>query len=142
FHLIQFPEKGRVLIADRNFKIGEIVFEEKALIIWDSDITLTSNPYKMFLELKIDERDQILNEFYYPGDNAEALNKAEKFIDDLIENKTLELPQSQNENKNMLIKFECIMQINGHTITDERNGLFRTGSKLTHSCTPNISYEL
>ncbi|CAF4529120.1 unnamed protein product, partial [Didymodactylos carnosus] len=106
FHLIQFPEKGRVLIADRNFKIGEIVFEEKALIIWDSDITLTSNPYKMFLELKIDERDQILNEFYYPGDNAEALNKAEKFIDDLIENKTLELPQSQNENKNMLIKFE------------------------------------
>lgn len=148
------PELGRAVVATRDFsEVGEVIFREQPLLVWDSHVNYFSNFLDRFLDSPQEVRTLVLDMHTPPVDS--------RFMKSLTETAVALSVQSTRyltlgvENITKLIG---VCNINTHEyygrppedfydIVSEsrrsgsgRTALFAYGSKVAHSCCPNTSY--
>ncbi|CAF1214595.1 unnamed protein product, partial [Didymodactylos carnosus] len=124
----------RIIVADKDFVIHEVIFYEKPLIKLER--RGWARAIETFLNIDDNTREKVLNTFYCPNDILEAKNDAMKIFYNLLDNESIKL---NDQNTKEVISFISICNVNTHTINDYFDGLYEISSKFTHSCAPNIA---
>lgn len=147
---------GRVLIATKNYNIGDIVLKEKPLVVYKS---LRELFYKVTNELSSKDKD-LLYDMHHRDfqDNPPMFEECKNLMNEslnVIDNDLLNnFLNTSGISMNDIHKILHISNFNSHkfigsdsgyresTIDDEpnRTALFYLGSKVAHSCEPNCIY--
>jgi hypothetical protein len=137
---------GRVVVASKDFEPGDLIFEEQPLIEWRS--------YEEYLLKFLTSSDSIqgqILDMYHPPLETEipsfsalrvlssALSR-KKQLAELSENKIYKLLLTSAINAHAYFGFRPAMQEvpNAKAGTTPSSALFFLGSKLAHSCNPNV----
>lgn len=140
------PGLGRVAIASRNFSVGELVLEEAPLMTWSvgqTDLDYHSNFLRAYTEASQADRAAVL-EMAHP--ELESTSKRMEALRLVAASIGLQFMLETN----LALKLLAIRETNAHEYygAAEHNffdlapqvALFRLGSKVAHSCLPNVMY--
>lgn len=147
---------GRILIAMKDFSIGEIVFSEFPILTWNKKSKLEL--LTKFSQLGEEEKNTVLDFYHVKSENEASyqscisrLNSHRIFINRSdMQSNILRL----NITAETAVKILCITDFNSHSFRGNEaysevvNGdpdsaysaLFPLGSKVSHSCQPNCCY--
>lgn len=140
------PGMGRVAIASRDFSVGELVLEEAPLMTWSvgkTDSDYHSNFLRAYTKASQAERSAVLEmahpELESTSKRMEALRLVAASIGSQFKLET-----------SIALKLLAIRETNAHEYYGAvehdffdpapRVALFRLGSKVAHSCLPNLMY--
>lgn len=131
----QRPGLGRVLVASKDFRPGEIVLQEQPLLVWEKqegDIPFTL--IQAFDSASLDVKRKIID-LYAPSPADFPNHSTVEMI-----KKALKEAQVKPEREQAILHLLLVCQCNVHSFLETNNAFFELGSKASHSCFPNVSY--
>jgi hypothetical protein len=150
------PGMGRVLVAKEDFGVGELVLRETPLLVWEglSDGSAESSLsfLSAFGRAAADKQAAVLDMFHPPLDGDSARTSARRDDAALLARRAgMDAPRVH--------KLLLIVDSNAHQFLDandssqeqtaleqaaqvQHTALFERGSKISHSCRPNLEYNL
>lgn len=149
---------GRVLLATRDFQVGQIVMTEPPLLVWESDGTHSGEDILDFLDAydsASEETQRAVLDCYHPDLNATSglVAKYGAWSRSTVLAARLDNMPADLIHKLLMIKVtnahsysgavssysEQVMQFPGGN-PSARVALFNMGSKVNHACVPNTQY--
>lgn len=141
--LEQVEGMGRVVVATRDFAVGDTVMEEDPLLTWRGDLHAYIEAYTRASK---QVQDQVLDLYHPPlGDGC-------VFVAEFRQDARM-VAQRISLTSDSVLKLCAIMKANAHTFIGEEvqykespisekkgSALFSLASKVAHSCLPNVSY--
>ncbi len=130
------PHLGRVLVANTAFELGEEVLREAPLVSWPAGDW--SAYIDALCEIDDDSRAAVKDMFHPRLDNPnyavqDLRTKAEELLSSGSRPSFCDL--------DFVHRALMVAKLNAHSFqSGERLALFKTGSKVAHSCAPNCSY--
>ena len=149
---------GRTLKAARSFNVGDIVLEEKPLLIYPSKDLLQM--LALFSQLENDEKEKLLDFHSYTDCEQARFGEFRRELEHLSQLLATERYQivlkSINLSEAIAFRLMSISHINSHSFagvqlplkerfsvladSTEYSAFFAYGSKAAHSCAPNCNY--
>ena len=160
-------DHGRVVVAARNFALGEVVISEKPTLVWsttDTGLGVARNYLRAFSAASPEAQEAVLDMFHPPvnSDHARSVLRSLGVIrktNDASYSEETFLARQAGLDPSSIYKLLLIMVTNAHeyrgfdndeTYTEymegdsetqpEHGALFSYGSKVSHSCSPNVLY--
>lgn len=149
---------GRTLQATKSFTVGDIVLEEKPLLVYPSDDL--KQMLILFAQLADEDKETLLDFQSYTDCEQARFGEFKRELDHLNQLLATESYQralkSVNLNESIAFRLLSISHINSHSFTGvqlplkesfspiadspEYSAFFTYGSKAAHSCAPNCNY--
>lgn len=127
---------GRVMVANTSFELGEVVLCEAPLLTW---LAGDWNAYiDALCEIDESSREHVEDMFHPPLDSP-------NYAVQELRGKAEELLAGSNRpafcDLDFVHRALVIAKLNAHSFeSGSRLALFKLGSKVAHSCAPNVSY--
>lgn len=145
------PGRGRVLVAARSFKAGEIVLREPPTLFWDAGnvgdlisgfLALTPDEQKEILEMASPDIESDLDQVTEAGarEEARATRLARQAARHTL---AVELAKEYEGSPRLLELIESLLTLgdcNAHAFQSESVGLFPLAALANHSCDPSCAH--
>ena len=150
FSTLTIQHLGRVLVAGRDFEVGDLVLRESPLV-WFSD---TQNLIVKFLsEMTETDREDMLSMFHFDSSQETTHESCKRSMTQLAEEAHrlhgIWQRKHQNEQISSELIFKClsIANLNAHSFypndsEPNRAALFPAAAIISHSCRPNTIYAI
>jgi ribosomal protein L37AE/L43A len=138
-HLSNDGENGRIVIADQEFIVGDVVLSDSPLFTWNNS-SMEDYIIKYLLCGSTAKEGTMDMDYHSANDDANSMKLRQ--ASNIISNKVSEIYSECTSE--LVYKLLQIKRINAHSFRTVEltsgGALFRIATKCNHSCSPNVVY--